>query len=167
MDTSNIVSQVLPSLVLPSLLAAVLFVVFAYLHRQSRAAYFRAWQLGWACYLFSYLMLIYYLTGNRNGLALYCAKALFSVVPLFIFLSTRMMKEEFHLRWYDFLLVATGLSWAALETRLLGSNPGLAATAFFTIGPVRVPVDLDFGVALLLAVSAYRFWRHAARLQSL
>jgi diguanylate cyclase (GGDEF)-like protein len=168
MDNSTVIaSQILPSLILPSLIAAVLFVVFAYLYRQSRAAYFRAWQLGWACYLFSYLMLIYYLTGNRGGLVLYCAKALFSMVPLFIFASTRMMKDEFHLRWYDFALMAAGLGWAALETRLLISRPGIASTAYLTVGQVRLPVDLDFGVAALLAFCAYRFWRHATRLHSL
>ena len=167
MDNSTVIaSQILPGLILPSLIAAILFVVFAYLYRQSRAAYFRAWQLGWACYLFSYLMLIYYLTGNRGGLVLYCAKALFSLVPLFIFASTRMMKDEFRLRWYDFALMAAALGWAALETQLLISGPGLASTAYLTLGNVRLPLELDFGVAALLGVCAYRFWRQAARLHS-
>jgi len=33
--------------VLPSLIAALLFAVFWYLHAQSRAPYFRAWTLAW------------------------------------------------------------------------------------------------------------------------
>ncbi len=36
--------------IVPGVVALLLFLVFTYLYEQSRQAYFRAWQLGWAAY---------------------------------------------------------------------------------------------------------------------
>ena len=36
--------------ILPGIVALLLFLVFTYLYEQSRQPYFRAWQLGWAAY---------------------------------------------------------------------------------------------------------------------
>ena len=34
----------------PGVVAGLLYAVFAYLYHQSREAYFRAWQIGWGAY---------------------------------------------------------------------------------------------------------------------
>ena len=52
---SSLIAVLLP----PAFVAGALFVVFTYLYEQSRAAYFRAWQLGWACQCLGYLLLLY------------------------------------------------------------------------------------------------------------
>src|SRR5438132_12698015 len=40
--------------IIPGVVAFLLFLLFTYLHAQSRQAYFRAWQLGWAAYTLHY-----------------------------------------------------------------------------------------------------------------
>ena len=40
--------------VVPGLVALLLFLLFTYLYEQSRHQYFRAWQLGWAAYTLHY-----------------------------------------------------------------------------------------------------------------
>ena len=35
---------------IPGIVSVLLFLVFTYLHEQSRLPYFRAWQLAWAFY---------------------------------------------------------------------------------------------------------------------
>jgi len=39
---------------IPGAVALLLFFVFTYLYSQSRADYFRAWQIGWAAYSLHY-----------------------------------------------------------------------------------------------------------------
>ena len=39
------------TVILPGIVALLLFLVFTYLYEQSRQPYFRAWQLGWASVL--------------------------------------------------------------------------------------------------------------------
>ena len=34
----------------PGIVALLLFLVFSYLYQQTRQEYFRSWQLGWAAY---------------------------------------------------------------------------------------------------------------------
>ena len=36
--------------IIPGIVALLLFLVFTYLYEQSRQPYFRAWQLGWGAY---------------------------------------------------------------------------------------------------------------------
>src|SRR5579864_397704 len=43
-------SVVITTAVVPGFVSVLLFLVFTYLHEQSRQPYFRAWQLAWAAY---------------------------------------------------------------------------------------------------------------------
>ena len=42
--------------IVPGLVALLLFLLFTYLYEQSRHQYFRAWQLGWAAYTLHYAL---------------------------------------------------------------------------------------------------------------
>ncbi len=42
--------------IIPGFVSVLLFLVFTYLHEQSRQAYFRAWQLAWAAYSLHYAL---------------------------------------------------------------------------------------------------------------
>jgi len=138
-------------LVLPSLVTGVLFLVFSYLYEQSRAAYFRAWQLGWACYCFAYLLLLYGNGHPPNGLLLWTFKVLQAMVPLFILSSTSLsVGDEFPVRWRHLAILGIFMVWAA----------------YFVRYP-QTPVPLEVGMSALLAVCVYQFWLHGNRLHSL
>ena len=43
--------------IVPGVVALLLFLVFTYLYQQSRQAYFRAWQIGWGAYCVYYALI--------------------------------------------------------------------------------------------------------------
>ena len=49
-------SVVITTVLVPGFVSVLLFLVFTYLHEQSRQAYFRAWQLAWAAYSLHYIL---------------------------------------------------------------------------------------------------------------
>ncbi len=49
-------SVAISMVVVPGVVALLLFLVFTYLYEQSRRAYFRAWQLAWAAYTLHYAL---------------------------------------------------------------------------------------------------------------
>jgi hypothetical protein len=72
-----------------------------YLYQQSRQAYFRAWQIAWACYSIHYALdaFRYY---RPPALAAFFFSSLFTVaMAMCIFVSTRLTRESFRFRWYD------------------------------------------------------------------
>src|SRR5882724_10782357 len=66
-------------IVLPGVIAMLLLGVFSFLYRQSRQAYFRAWQIGWAAYTASYVILAIYFFKFQTLAPLLAAKLLFAV----------------------------------------------------------------------------------------
>jgi len=49
-------SIVISTVILPGVVALLLFAVFTYLYKQSRQPYFRAWQMAWAAYTLHFLL---------------------------------------------------------------------------------------------------------------
>src|SRR3979409_726507 len=104
-------SNALSVVVVPAVVALLLFLVFTYLYRQSRQQYFRAWQLGWAAYTVRDAFTAW--ATIRSPLPwIPLANALLLVaMALCIFVSTRLMRDRFRLRWFDFVI---GLGAVAL-----------------------------------------------------
>ncbi|HMC31505.1 MAG TPA: diguanylate cyclase [Candidatus Angelobacter sp.] len=145
---SSLIAVLLP----PAFVAGALFVVFTYLYEQSRAAYFRAWQLGWACQCLGYLLLLYGFGGPDSRLVHWAFKVLLAMVPLFIVSSPRLMTtNHFPIRWRDVGLLAVFMAWAAWLVLL---------------EPQR-PLQIEVGMAALLLVAASRFWMQGGKLHSL
>ena len=142
----------------PGAVALLLFLVFTYLHSQSRAGYFRLWQLGWAAYSLHYgLDAWMFLRRPSITLFLVSQLALFAM-GFCVFLSTRRTRTEFHWRWYDGAVAAAGVLLAlwSLQRHLAGGSLVLH-------GGGRSPVEL--GVAALLLFSSLQFYRQAHRRQ--
>lgn len=151
--------------VLPSLIAGLLFAVFWYLHAQSRAPYFRAWTLGWFCYAAAYGVIFWNETGHGTALTYWCGGVLFAMVPLFLFASTHMLEtSDFPIRRSDVGLLVLFMAWAARDVYASGGRMG---TVFLNIDSVQLPVGIFVGMALLLVVCGWRFWRSAHKLHSL
>src|SRR5271163_4221145 len=95
--------------IIPGVVALLLCLLFTYLYQQSRQAYFRAWQIAWACYSIHYALdaFRYY---RPPATAAFFASSLFSVaMGVSIFVSTRMTGKSFRFRWYDWALASIGV----------------------------------------------------------
>jgi diguanylate cyclase (GGDEF)-like protein len=139
--------------IIPGVVALLLCLLFTYLYQQSRQAYFRAWQIAWACYSIHYALdaLRYY---RPPATAALFASSLFSVaMAISIFVSTRLTRGSFRFRWYDWALALTGTAAAGLDLRvhLSGSVPGTVT---------HLPsLEVVFVTAVLLYCSAAFYLR--------
>ncbi|HUK26657.1 MAG TPA: diguanylate cyclase [Terriglobales bacterium] len=95
--------------IVPGVIALLLLLVFTYLHEQSRREYFRAWQIAWAAYTVFYGLQVWQLWRRPSaGLAL-ASSLLLLLLGLSLFVSTRLLRQPFHVRWYDLAVLAAGL----------------------------------------------------------
>jgi len=149
--------------IVPGVVALLLFLVFTYLYEQSRQTYFRAWQIGWGAYTLHYALDALNVFREPSALAFFVGSLLLVVMALCIFVSTRLMRERFRLRWYDGALAlgGVGLSYWNLRAHMVG---GVFRLDALTSPNFRVEVALS---GLLLYCSFYYFYRYAHRKNSL
>lgn len=139
-------------------LALVLYLVLSYLYRQSREAYFRAWQLVWAIYSVYYLVVIWKVLGHGGAAAYLLERLLFAAVVLGIFISTRLADGRgFH--WIDGALGSCVL-FLAIANGIQQTGEAAGQSLFRSI-------RLETGAAVLMLVCAYRFYRIAQQRASL
>src|SRR5437879_8373502 len=96
--------------IIPGFVSVLLFLVFTYLHEQSRQPYFRAWQLAWAAYSLHYVLD----TFPSSSLAFFISQMFLVIMALCIFVSTRLMRGPSQFRWYDAAVGAGGVILALL-----------------------------------------------------
>lgn len=148
--------------VVPGVVALLLFLVFTYLYEQSRQAYFRAWQIGWAAYTLHYALDAWNAFNGPSAPLAFVGSLLLVGMALCIFVSTRLMREKFRLRWYDAALAVVGAGLAYWNVR--------ANMAGGTLRSDIVPAShfrLDVGLAAVLLYCSAYFYRHAHRKNSL
>src|ERR1700757_280047 len=152
-------SIVMGMIVVPGVVALLLFLVFTYLYEQTRQDYFRAWQLGWAAYTLHYALDAWDILRKPTPLISLVASLLLAAMALCIFISTRLMRERFRLRWYDLVLGAAGVALSLWNLQL--QPDGLAAH----LGAFSKPMQA--GVAFVLLYCSAYFYRYAHRKNSL
>src|SRR5713226_5391059 len=104
--------------IIPGVVALLLCLLFTYLYQQSRQAYFRAWQIAWACYSIHYALDAFRYFYPPAPVAFFFS-SLFSVaMGVSIFISTRLVRESFRLRWYDWALALAGVLAACVDLRI-------------------------------------------------
>src|SRR5215467_13500354 len=103
--------------VVPGVVALLLFFVFTYLYEQSRQRYFRAWQMGWAAYTLHYLIDGWNTFRQPSAIIGFLASLLLMVMAYCIYLSTRVMRGKFLLRWYDIGVALAALSLVLWNVR--------------------------------------------------
>ncbi len=104
--------------IIPGVVALLLCLLFTYLYQQSRQAYFRAWQIAWACYSIHYALDAFRYFYPPAPVAFFFS-SLFSVaMGVSIFISTRLVRESFRLRWYDWALALAGVVAACVDLRI-------------------------------------------------
>src|SRR5437879_3030859 len=149
-------------IVVPGVIALMLLGVFSFLYSQTRQAYFRAWQIGWAAYFASYVLLAIYFFKFQTIAPLLAAKLLFAVTIFAIIVSARLVEESFHWRRQDVILGVLTLLWVTWAARFsIHAQP-----AVFTIGSLQVPAEPSLGFSGALIYSAWNFIKTGRSLQS-
>src|SRR5580704_12884877 len=132
-------SVVITTVLIPGFVSVLLFLVFTYLHEQSRQPYFRAWQLAWAAYSLHYVLD----TFPRSSVAFLISELFLVAMALCIFISTRLMRSSYHLRWYD-----VGVAIAGVALSLLTLQGHLVDGVFRP--DVQPAIRLGLGLAAIL-----------------
>jgi diguanylate cyclase (GGDEF)-like protein len=163
-------SIVISTVVLPGIIALLLFLVFTYLHEQSRQPYFRAWQLAWAAYTLHFALDAGLTVWERSTLVSFVSGLLLVVMALCVLVSTRLTrrltsserKEAFRLRWYEITVGIVGgllVFWNLKQPLFHG-----------IFRPELVPethLRLEIGLAAVLGYSSFHFYVTAQRRGSL
>src|SRR5208282_3348733 len=147
---------------IPGVVALLVFCVFWYLYEQNRHNYFRAWLLAWAAYTLHYAVeLVEYFRGP-SALLFLLSSLLLVVMAIGIFVSTRLMKEPFQLNWYDIALTVTGILLAFVSLRAHITSGVFSERAT----PVPFYLRLEVGLAATLFYCSFHFYRYAFRRNS-
>ena len=147
---------------IPGLVALLLFLVFTYLYEQSRQAYFRAWQIGWGAYCLHYAIDAWTFYRGPSGLAFLLGSMVMIIMAVSIFISTRLMKERFRLRWYDIAVASAGtlLAFWGLWRHIVDGT-------FRPEAEVAPHLSLEVSLSVILLYSSFQFYRYAHQKGSL
>lgn len=113
-------SILISTAILPGLVACLLFLLFTYLHEQSRQPYFRAWQMAWAAYTLHFLLDAWSAVSGLRAPIIFLSSLLLVTMALAILVSTRLTKrlttserrEAFRLRWHEVVVAAVGVGFS-------------------------------------------------------
>src|SRR5271170_1400907 len=103
--------------IIPGVVALLLCLLFTYLYQQSRQAYFRAWQVAWACYSIHYALDAFRYYYPPAPVAFFFSSLFSIAMVMCIFGSTRLTRGPFRFRWYDAALALTGLAACCVDLR--------------------------------------------------
>ncbi len=149
-------SVVITTVLIPGFVSVLLFLVFTYLHEQSRQQYFRAWQIAWAAYSLHYVLD----TFPSSSLAFFISQLFLVAMALCIFVSTRMMRGPSQFRWYDAAVGAAGVVLALLTLH------GHIVNGVFR-PDVQPAIQLGIGLAVILLYCSVVFLLNGHRRGSL
>ncbi len=139
---------------IPGAIALLLFFVFTYLHSQSRVAYFRAWQLGWAAYSLHYMLNTWLLLRPPSAPIFLLSQLSLVAMAVCIVVSTRLTRKDFHWSWEDGFVALAGIA-LAVWTLLQHTRGGVLDL----LAPTRSPIEV--GLAAVFLFASLRFYRQA------
>src|SRR6202162_4879521 len=145
-------SVVITTVLIPGFVSVLLFLVFTYLHEQSRQAYFRAWQLAWAAYSLHYILD----TFPKSSVAFFISELFLVAMALCIFISTRLMRGPYRFLWLDPAVGPVGVALAALTLR------GHIVNGVFR-PDVQPAIRLGLGLAAILLYCSAVFYLNSHR----
>jgi len=145
---------------IPGVVALLLFLVFTYLYEQSRQAYFRAWQLGWAAYTLHFALDAWNVFHVPSASVYFVASLLMIAMVVCLFVSTRLIREAYQPNWYEALVALIGVG-------LAGWNLRDHLTAGPLAGGTIAHARLEIFIALVLLYCSLRFYVYAHQRNSL
>ncbi len=145
----------------PGIVALLLFLLFTYLYEQSRFPYFRAWQWAWAAYTLHYGLDMWDAFGTPSAVFSFINSLLLVAMALCIFVSTRLMRRKFTWRWWDVALAVAGigLAWWNLRVQMVNG--------MFRPEAIHPHLPLDIGMGVVLLYCSLYFYQHGHRKNSL
>src|SRR5579862_722453 len=148
--------------IVPGIVALLLFLLFTYLYEQSRQQYFRAWQFAWAFYTAHYCLDAWDALHQPSAVISFSGSLLLVAMTICIFVSTRLMREKFKFQWGDVALgfAGIGLAWWNLQAQIKQGT-------FHPDSSVTPHLPLDVGMGIVLLYCSFYFYRHAHRRNSL
>src|SRR6266567_8604578 len=149
-------SVVITTVLIPGFVSVLLFLVFTYLHEQSRQPYFRAWQLAWAAYSLHYILD----TFPSSSIAFFVSELFLVAMALCIFVSTRLMRGSYRFRWHEAAVGTAGVALALLTLR------GHIVDGIFR-PDVQPAIRLGMGLAAILLYSSAVFYVNSHKRGSL
>src|SRR2546423_7295283 len=132
---------------IPGVVALLVFLVFSYLYEQSRQSYFRAWQLAWAAYTLHYALEAVGHFRGPSAVLFLLSSLLLVAMAICIFVSTRLMKEPFQLKWYDVALSMIGVVLAYVSLRAHMASGVFSEKA--TPPPIYLRLEIGLAATLL------------------
>ena len=142
-------------IVVPGITALVLLLIFSYLYQQSRAGFFRAWQIAWACHALYFAGIGLVLAGYESGVLYYVAKTLQFSTALIVLISSRLTDHQtYKFKWYDGALFAGAL---AFNGHLVSKH--MVNGRFQLNIPGADYLQLETIMAALLLLAAFRIYR--------
>jgi diguanylate cyclase (GGDEF)-like protein len=147
---------------IPGVVALLVFLVFFYLYEQSRQSYFRAWQLAWGAYTLHYVLEAFGHFRGPSATLFFLSSMLLLAMAICIFVSTRLMRDPFQLKWYDAALALAGTALACLDLRA-----HMVGGVFAEKSAPLVYYRLEVGLAAILLYCSFRFYLYAHRKNSL
>ena len=153
---------VITMVVIPGAVALLVFLLFTYLFEQSRKPYFRAWQLGWAAYVLHYAADAWNYYHTPSAIVFFISLLLMVVMALCIFVSTRLMREPFHIISYDVAIAGAGVALALWNVHL-----HMVDGVFQQNITLQTPFRLEAGLALVLLYCSGHYYLYAHRKNSL
>src|SRR5271165_7125737 len=149
-------SVVITTVLIPGFVSVLLFLVFYYLHQQSRQPYFLAWQWAWAAYSLHHVLDAF----PSSAVAFFVSELFLVAMALCIFVSTRLMRASYRFRWYDAVVGTFGVALALLTLR------GHLVNGVFR--PDAQPmIRLGVGLAVILLYCSAVFYVNSQRRGSL
>lgn len=147
---------------IPGAVALLVLLVFTYLHEQNRHSYFRAWQLAWGAYTLHYALKAVEYFYYPSALLFFLSSLLLVGMAVCIMVSTRLMRERFQVKWYDFAVTIVGvaLCYASLRAHVANGVVSTKAPA----SPIYL--QLGVGLAAMLLYCSFHFYRYAFRRNS-
>ena len=137
---------------IPGAVALLVFLVFTYLYEQNRHSYFRAWQLAWAAYTLHYALKAVEYFEHPSAVLFFLSSLLLVAMAICIFVSTRLMKEPFQLKWYDVALTLAGVLLAYVSLRAHIAS-GVFSEKATPPPPIYLQLEIWLAAVLLLPVS--------------
>lgn len=148
--------------VIPGIVALLIFLLFTYLYEQGRQPYFRAWQIAWGAYCVHYGLDAWTYYRSPSPLVFLGGSLLMVVMAVCIFVSTRLIRERFRLRWHEIAIAIAGMGVAGwtLYTHTRGGvfRPDVTPEPHLTV---------EAGLGLVLLYSSFQFYRYAHQKGSL
>ena len=158
---SCVMNSIATSMVMiPGVVALLLFLVFTYLYEQSRQSYFRAWQVGWAAYTAHFALDAWNVYHEPSALVYFVGSLLVVGMAVCLFVSTRLIREPYQPKWYEGAIALIGIALAGWNLRdhlTVGPETGVASPH----------ARLEVFIAVVLLYCSLRFYVYAHQRNSL